>query len=329
MLFTRCPDCDTTFRITDEALQKAGGRVRCGRCASVFNAYAELQDTDDELAAETSAPADRDEPASGEEGAAHGATPTPHGEAREQLAVAPRGGADASPSVAEVVAEIELATDVQEPAPGGPPERDSLATAAVESLLASAAPPGDSSTTWPALKAVRPPARRWSAAATAAAVVLALQVVNHYRAGLAGSPALGPLVQRAYAMLGVTVTPNWDVRQYKILDWVATAEPNTRGLGSLKISARIQNLGPLSQPYPEVKLRLKDRFEDAVGGRMFTPDEYLSSDRRGNRLMQPGETARAAIEVVDPGPDAYGFELDVCIETEPGALSCGGDKVFL
>ena len=42
MLFTRCPDCDTTFRVTDDALAKANGQVRCGRCASVFNAYAEL-----------------------------------------------------------------------------------------------------------------------------------------------------------------------------------------------------------------------------------------------------------------------------------------------
>src|SRR5262245_42166235 len=45
MLLTRCPDCDTTFRVTDETLKKANGQVRCGRCASVFNAYAELQDS--------------------------------------------------------------------------------------------------------------------------------------------------------------------------------------------------------------------------------------------------------------------------------------------
>ena len=43
MLLTRCPECDTTFRVTDETLKKASGQVRCGRCASVFNAYAELQ----------------------------------------------------------------------------------------------------------------------------------------------------------------------------------------------------------------------------------------------------------------------------------------------
>ncbi len=153
-------------------------------------------------------------------------------------------------------------------------------------------------------------------AAALAVLALSLQVTNHFRATLAGHPTFGPWAQQAYALVGMTVTPHWDVRQYEILDWVATAEPNTRGVGSLKISARIQNRGPQQQPYPSVQLRLKDRWEKAVGSRMFGPDEYLSRDAPHARLMAAGETARAEIEVVDPGPDAYGFELDVCIEVE-------------
>src|SRR5690606_41242397 len=47
MLFTRCPHCDTIFRVTDEALAKAGGRVRCGRCANVFDATADLRESPD------------------------------------------------------------------------------------------------------------------------------------------------------------------------------------------------------------------------------------------------------------------------------------------
>jgi hypothetical protein len=45
--------------------------------------------------------------------------------------------------------------------------------------------------------------------------------------------------------------------------------------------------------------------------------------------MAPGQTAQAELEVVDPGPDAYGFELDVCIEVETDVLSCGTDEIFL
>jgi hypothetical protein len=139
----------------------------------------------------------------------------------------------------------------------------------------------------------------------------------------------GPWTLRAFALVGIEVMPHWDVRQYEVLDWVATAEPNARGVGSLKISARIQNRGPLQQPYPEVQLRLKDRWEKAVGSRMFAPGEYLPRDAPHAALMAAGETARAEIELVDPGPDAYGFELDVCIEVEAKRLTCRADKVFL
>ena len=68
------------------------------------------------------------------------------------------------------------------------------------------------------------------------------------------------------------------------------------------------------QPYPSVQLSLKDRWEEAVGSRVFAPAEYLAAEPR--KLMAPGETTRAELEIVDPGQDAYGFELDVCIEVE-------------
>jgi len=167
----------------------------------------------------------------------------------------------------------------------------------------------------------------WSAGVAFGVVALALQMINHNRAELVKQSSVGSLVQSAYAALGIVVLPRWDVRQYQILDWVASAEPSSSGIGSLRITARIQNLGPEYQPYPEVNLRLKDRWDAAVGGRVFAPAEYLAAAPR--KLMAPGETARAQLELVDPGPDAYGFDLDVCVEVETHVLSCRNDKVFL
>lgn len=37
-LQTQCPHCETRFRVTDEQLSIAGGKVRCGSCMKVFNA---------------------------------------------------------------------------------------------------------------------------------------------------------------------------------------------------------------------------------------------------------------------------------------------------
>jgi predicted Zn finger-like uncharacterized protein len=41
-LYTRCPNCDTTFRVTTQQLQASGGQVRCGQCQKIFDAFATL-----------------------------------------------------------------------------------------------------------------------------------------------------------------------------------------------------------------------------------------------------------------------------------------------
>src|SRR5262249_48561712 len=134
-------------------------------------------------------------------------------------------------SVADVVAEAELATEHDDEPPAATeiaagedarpisPERvdEVLATTTDTPLLATQPP-------WLA-PAPRRASRWWGAATALALGMLGVQLANHFRATLAGHPTFGPWAQEAYALVGVRVTPHWDVRQYEILDWVATAEP--------------------------------------------------------------------------------------------------------
>jgi len=53
-MVTSCPKCDTTFRIRHEELRASRGRVRCGHCSEIFNAFDSLA-TLDEPQAEASA----------------------------------------------------------------------------------------------------------------------------------------------------------------------------------------------------------------------------------------------------------------------------------
>jgi predicted Zn finger-like uncharacterized protein len=43
MPVTRCPECATAFRVTEEQLQARAGQVRCGHCGEVFDAVAALE----------------------------------------------------------------------------------------------------------------------------------------------------------------------------------------------------------------------------------------------------------------------------------------------
>jgi predicted Zn finger-like uncharacterized protein len=45
-VLTRCPTCQTTFRVTAEQLKARQGRVRCGHCQGVFNALETLIERD-------------------------------------------------------------------------------------------------------------------------------------------------------------------------------------------------------------------------------------------------------------------------------------------
>src|SRR5690606_41547147 len=136
--------------------------------------------------------------------------------------------------------------------------------------------------------------RWWTVGAAVAALALAVQAVHHYRNELALQEVIGAPLRSAYALLGLPLSPRWDLSQYQILDWVATAEPNASGRGSLKIMARIRNRGPRAQPYPQIHLRLEDRWDASVGSRVFAPEEYLA--RAPESMMAAGATAQAELE---------------------------------
>lgn len=45
-MFTQCPECQTTFRVSAKVLQQAAGRVRCGGCGNAFNGFENLSKED-------------------------------------------------------------------------------------------------------------------------------------------------------------------------------------------------------------------------------------------------------------------------------------------
>src|SRR5690606_19943054 len=181
------------------------------------------------------------------------------------------------------------------------------------------------------IEALRPrrrgTSRWWRAAAAVAFIALIAQVVHYFRQDLVVKPVVGPLLVSTYGAFGVELRPRWRVEQYRIQDSAATAAVD--GTGTWKVRARFVNDGPLAQPYPLIHLELKNRWQETVRSRRFTPAEYLPPELPRNRLMTPRESAQAALEILDPGPDVSGFELDVCIEVETNVITCRNDEPFL
>ncbi len=159
----------------------------------------------------------------------------------------------------------------------------------------------------------------WSLFSLVLLAVLAVQVIHHYRQELVRNPRIGPQVLKLYSMLNLPLAPNWDVTGYEIQQWGVAADPAASG--TLRLRASILNRAGFAQPYPLLKLTLEDRWGEQVGAREFEPAEYLERNTPADRLLEPNQPASADIGIVDPGEDAVGFHVDVCLHTFDG-LDC-------
>lgn len=170
-------------------------------------------------------------------------------------------------------------------------------------------------------EAAQPAARlAWGGAAAALALLLLGQVLHENRAWLAAhGPLRGPL-QGLYAALGVKVQPPANLSAYQLRQWGVTGDPNAAG--TLRLRASILNTSAQLQPFPLLRVTLANRFGTRIGTRDFEPAEYLGHP--SVRLMTPGERADATLDIQDPGKDAEGFEIDVCLRADQ-AVSCAAD----
>ena len=160
----------------------------------------------------------------------------------------------------------------------------------------------------------------WSTLSVLLLLALATQLVHYNRESLVIRPTIGPWLQNVYAGLGLKLAPPGDLDQYEIRLHVAPAIQ-----GKIQIRATLANLADHVQPYPLVRLVLEDRWQEAVGNLIVEPRDYLAQAATGE-LMAPRQRVEAQIEVVDPGPTAESYKLDVCLRHSQGTLRCADDS---
>jgi len=164
----------------------------------------------------------------------------------------------------------------------------------------------------PALLAQRWP---WVAGIAILALVLVLQVVHTGRNDMVRNETFGPALAGAYDFLGLSVLAPTDLSAYELRQWGAASDP--REANRLMLRASIVNRANYAQPLPLLRLTLQDRFGGTLGQRDIGPADYLPGSG-ASRLLAPGQRADALIRIVDPGSEAVGFELDICLPAQGG-----------
>jgi hypothetical protein len=160
----------------------------------------------------------------------------------------------------------------------------------------------------------------WTLGSLALALALAAQVIHHYRQDLVRHPQLGPPLRATYDGLGLGLLPNWDLAAFELRQWGNNADAAAQG--RMVVRASLTNRATFAQPHPILRLELEDRYGDTVATRDFEPADYLKDPSQASRLIAPGSSSEAELLLADPGREAVGYRLDVCLRESTSLLRC-------
>ena len=241
--FTRCPGCNTIFRVTAPQLELRAGQVRCGHCRTVFNGLASLVSLAPQQHPQRRGP-NYDDLALG--------PPTVTLRNAQALEPAPK------PDVDERV----------EPAIVAPLRREGAVNDAERDYA--------SRFSWQE-KRERQRVPSWIFGMSVPVLVLlfAGQALFHFRDAIAAHwPKTKPMLIKLCEAAGCEVRALQDVAELSVEASDLQADPAHKGL--LILSATIRNRAPYPLAYPYLELTLSDTQDQPVVRRAFAPSEYIS-----------------------------------------------------
>jgi predicted Zn finger-like uncharacterized protein len=162
----------------------------------------------------------------------------------------------------------------------------------------------------------------WSITALLLLLVLAVQIAHENPQWLvAANTPYAKGLRALFATVGDPVPVPANLAAYELRQWGVSGDPDAGG--ALRVRASILNTASELEPYPLLRVTLADRFGTRIGARDFLPAEYLGKSPA--KLLAPGERADAVLDILDPGKNAEGFELDVCVRGIKQKISCQSD----
>ncbi|MCP5321963.1 MAG: zinc-ribbon domain-containing protein [Pseudomonadales bacterium] len=325
---TRCPGCQTAFRVNAEQLASAEGLVRCGVCARVFRADLHLVANEPVPGWQAGQPA--------VPGAAieeiyirellgehdHAEQPAPivvghHAPDPGEGVAKPHetcGDAPASEGVCRRDATPEpAAAAVPEPATGSDTPIGAETVDATDEPAAAAEPAPVPPFTPPPIEIDQTPAPRrarnaaWGLGCAVAMLALAVQYGWHQRTRLLEDPATRHGLERACATFGCAL-PRPPAPQ-AIRGEALLVRPAPDREGVLLVDALLSNHAAYAQPWPGLAISFQDLRGHTLAGRVFAAAEYLPEPPRVD--MPIGQAVAVHLELHDPGERATGYRMEI------------------
>lgn len=313
-MLTRCPACETHFRITPAQLKARSGSVRCGACQHVFNALDSLVEEPVVVAAppiSESAQQSLATPISDVEAEAAGLPET----AIDEVTVSPAPTSEVAEEVLEEVSTLNpevVEASIDEPAEVAEIEAAEPEVTEPETVEAGAVADADSfPSDWSETFPEPPPAPRrwpWVIGSLVALTVIGLQAVLAFRVELAVlwpqlKPALVALCDTAGCEVGLPT------RVALVGIEASDLHPDSERKSRLMLTATLKNRAPFAQTFPHLELTLTDTEDKAVARKVLAPADYLPPNTSIPQGMQPGADIALAVGIDSGELAASGYRL--------------------
>jgi predicted Zn finger-like uncharacterized protein len=290
VMATRCPSCETVFRVTPQQMQARQGQVRCGRCMTVFDGFRSLTTLPDGATVESAAATDT-----------AGAAPEP---AVNPGSAARAGAADET--AASASSEFGLEPAEEAPAPAGTTLYPATAVHApvgpgiATDLDEEGAFSGPAHGTWP-----------WAVGIAILLVALAGQAAYLYRSELAAQyPVLKPTLFELCRLAGCSVPLPQRPRLINIeasdLQIVDPARPEV-----IQLTATLRNHAGHEVGFPALDLVLTNQRDHTLARRIFLPAEYLDPARDPNAGIPAKGEVTVHVDLDTGTLGAAGFRLEL------------------
>lgn len=315
-LVTRCPACATTFRVLPAQLSARGGRVRCGKCSSVFDGVSSLL-TEEAVAALPDEPSPQLALFEG------------HQQTEERWPVS-RQADEGSAQAGSEDREAQAAATVPEPAvaervvPIPTAAADRPARLIIETAGLKARGPAEAAPVPAFLNSKPSPSRHlavWFLLAAIALCALALQTGLHFRTEIGVLlPQARPYLETACDALGCEVRLP---RRAELLSIESSdLQADTQRPGVIVLNALLRNRAPFAQEFPDLELTLTDQTERAVIRKVLKPRDYLQERKAAIAPGMGGGAEEAVRLFLDTGGiPATGYQLFLFYPCPPAPSS--------
>ncbi|QIB52936.1 MULTISPECIES: DUF3426 domain-containing protein [Pseudomonas] len=166
----------------------------------------------------------------------------------------------------------------------------------------------------PILLAERPrPARRrkntalWTTLSGLALIALIGQFIFYNLDELAHNERTRPMMETVCLLAGCELPARVDVSMLRSSNLMVRPHPEFPN--ALTIDVILYNRADFAQPFPVLRMNFTDTHGHEVAVRRFRPEEYLSGELAGARLMPPQTPIHVALNMLDPGEQAVSYTL--------------------